>query len=76
MKRQIMSDIRIFLKKSQKMARAGIYSKIKANMDDLELRHYYLKSCLEKTATAGEYAETVPDLMNMKEAANLSRYKR
>ena len=48
----------------------GIYSKIKANMDDLELRHYYLKSCLAKTIEPEEYAERVPDLMNMNEAAN------
>jgi len=47
----------------------SIYSKIKANMDDLELRQYYLKPCLAKTITRGEFAEPVPDFMNMDEAA-------
>lgn len=47
----------------------GIYSKLKANSEDLELRHYYLKSCLAKTVAPGEYTEPVPDLMNMDEAA-------
>ena len=46
-----------------------IYSKLKANSEDLELRHYYLKSCLAKTIEPEEYAERVPDLMNMNEAA-------
>jgi len=48
----------------------GIYLRIKANMDDLELRDYYLKSCLAKTAATGVYTEPVPDLMNMERAAN------
>ncbi len=47
----------------------SIYSKIKDNIDDLELRQYYLNSSLAKTIEAEQMAESVPELMNMEEAA-------
>lgn len=47
----------------------SIYSKIKNNMDDLELRQYYLKPCLVKNIESEQPVESVPELMNMKEAA-------
>lgn len=47
----------------------GIYSIIKANTDDLELRHYYLKASFARAVAPGESAP-VPDLMGLDEAAN------
>ncbi|MCD6162878.1 MAG: helix-turn-helix domain-containing protein [candidate division Zixibacteria bacterium] len=46
-----------------------IYSKLKANPIDLELREYYLKRCLAKAATTEPYTEPASNLMNMDEAS-------
>ena len=53
----------------------GIYTKIKANPDDLELRNYFLKSSLVKASKSDQYKPQTPDLMNVQEVAEYIRVK-
>lgn len=47
----------------------SIYLKIKANMDDLELRNYFLKASLGVATPSAQYSPQIPDLMNVDEIA-------
>jgi excisionase family DNA binding protein len=48
----------------------GVCTKIRANLDDIELRDYYLKQCLANQATQAAFEDKIPELMTQDEAAD------